>query len=94
MRVLLFVQHGDARPKVAWQPRGFFIGEWRPSDVLAAAPVGVCREMGDNAWWLVECANAEDGRDVIEWECTGGSDTVLNKLCPFGRILASGGRRA
>lgn len=88
MKVLLFVQTGDARPKVAWQPRGFFIGEWRPSDVLAAAPVGVCRKMGDNAWWLVECANAEEGRLLIAQLAISESLRTVP-----GRVLASGGRR-
>lgn len=86
MRVLLFVQTGDSRPKVVWQPRGFFVGTWKQSDVLAAAPVGVCRKMGDNSWWLVECANAYHGRKVIK-AAARGEQTV-------GRILASGVRRA
>lgn len=75
MKVLLFVQNGDARPKCVLhdvvERHGAWCLSWRARDRQAAA----------DRWWLVECENAEAGRDVIAGAPVFG-----------GRIIASGGR--
>ena len=102
-RVLLFTQTGDARPKCV---RAFAPGnEYQRNPARFAShletfshikpmPYRDLRLAYDaDRWWLVECANAEAGRGVIAWTRTGGPDPIINEPCPFGRILASGGRR-
>lgn len=86
MKVLLFVQAGNARPKCASRETPCRVnGEWwysrRASEAKAAA----------DRWWLVECANAEDGRAVIAAMVEYGGGVGEGGL---GRILASGGRHA
>lgn len=96
MKVLLFVQTGDARPKAMKCP---FEWERKPERVaLQAAAWRNCNPtparcgavlaavIRADRWWLVECANAEDGRDILAMNDYNGSTR--------SRILASGGRRA
>lgn len=104
-RVLLFVQTGDARPKcygpttkapehargnrysLAFGCFDTVYGTHRQHEAQVAA----------DRWWLVECANAEDGRFVIECDREAGG--VLRDHYAsdgeriYGRILASGGKR-
>lgn len=100
MRVLLFVQHGDARPKVAWTG-------------ASARRIAACyqRDAFRNhmardkrsvdfipPWWLVECENADAGRAVIA-DVEHGK-RIEAKVEGFyrgpasyqGRVLASGGK--
>lgn len=65
MKVLLFVQNGNGRPKVLGGERRLNL------DVPGAAGLAV-RLYGVEAnthradrWWLVECEDANTGRDVI-----------------------------
>ena len=86
MKVLLFVQTGDARPKcVAWDLSGrascveFFSG-FRRWERVRERP---------HRWWLVECESAEAGRRLIEAD--DGERFAMGSR--YGRILASGGKR-
>ncbi len=80
MKVLLFVQTGDTRPKCVkrFPPvlRHIKSGweEWS---------VEYSKTATADRWWLVECENADEGRTIIG-------------CCPLDdhRILASGGRHA
>lgn len=87
MKVLLFVQSGDARPKVAY------------SNQASLRYMATCSQRTLNAvyaplksrWWLVECENAEAGRTIIaNHAAVVRGDGV--SLLRGGRILASGGR--
>lgn len=76
MKVMLFVQTGDARPKCASRETPCRVnGEWWYSRWASEAKAAADR------WWLVECANADEGRMIIG--CCPGDDR---------RILAQGGR--
>lgn len=86
MKVLLFVQTGDARPKCyagvcdAARGRGWIEGDG--SGFVFTARAALAKAAADR-WWLVECANADLGRMAITTQTE-----------QFGRILASGGSRA
>lgn len=101
MKVLLFVQTGDERPKCvgsgSWLARtGPFmecvqaIRDGR--DVLQSQQEW--RAANADRWWLVECENADAGRLIIA--CSRGEcDSPEGCVCKnYGRILASGGRHA
>lgn len=93
MKVLLFVQTGDGRPKCVSVGR-------------KASTAALCfqRDEFRNAqtsgpkdfvprWWLVECENAEAGRTLIEMHETRHSPVIQwTGRPPAGRILASGGK--
>ena len=92
MKVLLFVQTGDERPKVspttAIQRSTLLTG--KPGGPGSALPTLV-----HVRWWLVECENAEAGRATIEHvTLDDNSQCPINCPCCGGRILASGGRHA
>lgn len=100
MRVLLFVQAGSERPKVArlryqaWLKRGdgTAISDQRIGEhAVRWAPDGWDR------WWLVECENADAGRAAIAQHDLGLAmlpfrNGVARTEFPEGRILASGGK--
>lgn len=96
MKVLLFVQTGDARPKVAKQ---FGVRAGWAEQYFARIRFG---EPGQpERGWLVECANAEAGRVVIETHVQArkyGPDATVHfefwdgVSKRHGRILAQGGR--
>lgn len=91
LRVLLFVQTGDARPKcVPCSYRDAFLFR---TDPMFCACVPYPR------WWLVECENAVAGRSLIRCtedvagfvvEAEGG--TVCARGIHPGRIIARGGK--
>jgi hypothetical protein len=95
-RVLLFVQSGDGRPKFEGLlgPLGRVPWQRRPAALKTAlGEYGISTgqqhaiEAADR-WWLVECANADAGRDVI-----AVSTLPDEKRWPVnGHILAQGGR--
>jgi hypothetical protein len=88
-RVLLFVQAGDARPKCVKQ-----FGSDRARGLQYLGHL-VRPDIGTWLYWLVECENADAGREAIASGRTelrsgfGGNGSLL-----VGRILASGGRHA
>lgn len=103
-RVLLFVQHGDARPKCVGRTGPLGQIPWTRCPVwlkASRAEYGLSAmqqhevEAADR-WWLVAAANAEDGRFVIECDREAGG--VLRDHFAsdgkriYGRVLASGGR--
>lgn len=99
MKVLLFVQSDDARPKAIKRATKGYI----KAAILDRCEAG--RESwrthnGIDRWWLVECENAENGRRVIE-DARLGLGNVDDAIAAgpgslagprVGRILASGGR--
>lgn len=70
MKVLLFVQRGDARPKceytlprsLAWESLAEAIGD---ADQTADPPTVASIAASADRWLLVECKNAEAGRTLI-----------------------------
>lgn len=87
MRVLLFVQDGNARPTCVTARslnRIRVNGEWFLTEQEA------WRQKWADRWWLVECENADAGRFMIDPAWTGGR---CSWPPPQGRILASGGRQ-
>ena len=84
MKVILFAQIGDARPKCVGS-----VAQGGPSGAKFIDRGGSCylsdyqSFMLDNAdlWWLVECPDAEMGRMIIN-----------SAPCDDSRILASGGK--
>jgi len=79
VRTLLFVQNGDGRPKCvpcSLEDRAFTLRWMCPPAALL---------IGCDCWWLVECENADDGRNTI-WEHEHGIAEH------HFSILASGGR--
>lgn len=103
MKVLLFVQNGDARPKsyasvsrYAIHPSYPRLGDTRWC--VTGKPAQRALSAADR-WWLVECENAENGRRVIE-DARLGLGNVDDAIAAgpgslagprVGRILASGG---
>lgn len=93
MRVLLFVQTGDGRPKCVETPGWLsakdaqHVREMSESHATPDSPHWI--QVLDHAdrWWLVECLDAKHGRAVI-----AGSRTLDS--AEFGRILASGGGKS
>ena len=83
MKILLFTQTGDARPKCVKQ---FGADRARGLQYLGHL---VRPESGRWLYWLVECENAEDGRAIIIQERVFDGTGIRSTL---GRILASGGR--
>ena len=98
MRVLLFVQTGDGRPK-----RFKDFTPWQRDDPKW---LGVAKDYADGVacdrWWLVECENAEAGRTLIaltelaqaarRYAGAKRTDPVMfSGQVPAGRVLASGG---
>jgi len=95
-RVLLFVQTGDGRPKCFSSHgvnRSLYTDGWRLSESALTAQGAADR------WWLVECENAEAGREVIAsgfgWLRTapareGPRGPVETGPIRTSRILASG----
>ena len=94
MRVMLFTQTGDSRPKCV-KSFGWISGDGSasPRALQYLHSIRFGTEGQPDAGWLVACENPEAGRGVIAWARTGGPDPIINEPCPFGRILASGGRR-
>lgn len=111
MKVLLFCQTGDARPKCVGRscgPLGYWarrpVGKDLREDPAAMVFVpGVGNYGGTNhmrvekhradRWWLVECKNAEHGREVIACtEQTCEHQHYGQCVDDEGRILASGGK--
>ena len=84
MKMLLFVQTGDARPKVAKQ-----FGAWRGWAEQYFTRIRFGESGQPDRGWLVECANAEAGRRLIEAD--DGERFAMGSR--YGRILASGGKR-
>ena len=82
MKVLLFVQTGDARPKCV---KSFgWNGAASGRQYIAKIPFG---EQGQpERGWLVECLDAEHGRGMIEHHLKHGEDAVPSAI---GRIIAS-----
>lgn len=82
MRVMLFCQAGDARPKCV-KSFGWIASDGGPSpralQYLGAIRFGT--HLQPDRGWLVECESAALGRMAIQ-----------TKTEQFGRILASGGR--
>ena len=77
MRTLLFVQTGDGRPKC--------VRSW----AVEPASEVVFDRVRHYRWWLVECENAEAGRELILLNVSGPWTHAVNVP---GRILASGGK--
>lgn len=109
MRVLLFVQTGDARPKSIGGNRRLdgeaLNGRWDSRAIARAMQeLAITEEVsaiGADRWWLVECENADAGRAAIECY-EGGTGCTAGRVFRFdhcrsgrhpGRILASGGRQ-
>lgn len=103
MKFLLFVQTGEARPKVAWTGASArrVAACYARDEARNAASSGP----GDHVppYWLVECHNADWGRTCIEASIAstqyGPGPSVHFDLWDrvaqrHGRILASGGRAA
>lgn len=106
MKVMLFTQRGDERPKcVARYVTARYADRFaeavrvavRHIDNIDASKPIIAAALADH-WWLIEAENAEDGRKVIAHNdgraCPEFSARF--KECPVtceaGRILASGGR--
>lgn len=85
MKVLLFVQSGNARPKCA---KSFGGRAHSAMQYFARVRERLGSEGQPDRAWLVECENAEDGRTVIMQERVL-PDGIVSTL---GRILASGGK--
>lgn len=75
-RVLLFTQAGSERPKC--------IRSYREEPLFNDALDH------DGPWWLVECENADAGREIIEATALAECASALGWR--GGRILASGGK--
>lgn len=103
MKVLLFVQTGDARPKCKGAVLKFPTWKGPPRPHVQVDGWWYTQKQADaryaaDRWWLVECENAEDGRFVIacdrarplrgHWASVGPEGS--DRI--VGRILASGGR--
>jgi hypothetical protein len=87
-RVLLFVQSGDARPKMSRSWRSGSV-ECPDGDEIRCA---LAIRSDIDRWWLVECENANAGRATIADAALGyGADHPM-RSGHEGRILASGGR--
>lgn len=103
MKVLLFVQTGDARPKALTTPNEYsrrpqcLAGQLRAwsgksvQTVHATNGGAFAQAFAADRWWLVECENAKAGRHCISGGCEPyrchRADGPMS--C---RILASGGR--
>ena len=107
MRVLLFCQTGDGRPKYIGPAYGPDDTHHRATIVRIDEAVG--RGMGHNnlwatervlsalraadRWWLVECENAEAGRAYLLATVPGDLGQTIGYSLPSGvRILAQGGK--
>lgn len=103
MKVLLFVQTGDARPKVFTRYARGYSGLFARNVEFArqhpetniSRPLRACANA--DRWWLVECENADEGRRVItglchSMDCALLRDDSHEASCDCGRILASGGK--
>ncbi len=99
MKVLLFVQTGDARPKCV---KSFGDRRHNAINYFNAIKPRLGSEGQPERAWLVECANAEAGRTCIEATVAstkyGSGPSVHFDLWDgvakrHGRILASGGRQ-
>ena len=93
MKTLLFVQSGDARPKVA---KSFGVRTHAAIKYFARVRERLGREGQPDKAFLVECASAEAGRTIIRGvpgHMHTGNDCNTCSAYQFnGRILASGGR--
>ena len=96
-RVLLFVQTGDGRPKriaTLTRARAIFyrdVGQEPDADesLLMLTGIQSAIQQAADRWWLVECENADEGREHIDSDRRrGGGGSPLYR----GRILASGGK--
>ena len=108
MKTLLFVQSGDARPKVAHancpdsitrrsgqRVRDACATRHYLSSAVLRVTWGRWAALARDAdrWWLVECTHADAGRLVIWADNIRRRDGAVHGT-PQGRILASGGRTA
>ena len=103
MKVLLFVQTGDARPVSTGAPAqmGRLDGTLSPFSLTHRQ---ARRLKAAARWWLVACENADAGRALIHAaelvaaarRFVGRKDApaCISGRLPEGRILASGGRHA
>lgn len=104
MKVLLFVQTGDARPKALTTPNEYarrpdcLAGQLRAwagksAEFVRATNGGAfAAAFSSDHWWLVECENAEAGRGTILAVETAAIGEAFTTDFPLGRILASGGK--
>ena len=108
MKVLLFVQNGNARPKVAHancpdsisrrsgqRVRDAIATKGYLSNVQLRLSWGLwaVQVRAAGRWWLVECESAAEGRRTIRNADTPcDCETYQCKHGTFGDILASGGR--
>lgn len=86
MKILLFTQTGDARPKCV---KSFGDRRHNAMNYFSAIVPRFGREGQPLSGWLVECASADDGRTIIMQERVFDGTGIKSTL---GRILASGGR--
>lgn len=101
MKVLLFVQTGDARPKSAGSiAQGGPIGAKfidRGNSCYLSDYQSFMLGTADR-WWLVECENAAGGRLVIrasqdpDYATSNAAKAYWRFNGAVGRILASGGK--
>lgn len=104
MKVLCYAQGpSDARPKMVGEAsaQASRLRSWQVAwDWYVSTGAYAC--LHGSRWWLVECANADAGREVIEdcGDMDGQMESDLRGECegptydsryPGARILASGG---
>lgn len=101
MKVLLFTARSGERPKCVSRSVGF-----DPAEILQGqkwlADSGFCvwwtaheKAINADAWWLVECANAEAGRRVIAHHGVTTTCDCEPRFDPSeGSVLAHGGKSA
>lgn len=107
MRTLLFVQTGDARPKVGGEYTYRAAQRYAGDSEMWMRVTALGKWMADR-WWLVECEDADAGRAIITHDAllhtsigkaVEAVGPVVKSRDPNrvsepvqGRILASGGR--
>jgi len=97
VKVLLFVQTGDARPKCVSRNVGFDPAErLQGQKWLADSGYYVWWNVHDKAtradrWWLVECWSADEGRRYIRDQYM--DDAPGYRADCASHILASGGKQ-
>lgn len=84
MKVLLFVQSGDARPKCVRER----VLRYANGDIMWGPRWSDAKHRADR-WWLVRCKNADEGRRLIGRE--GRMPQPFHEDIE-GRIIASGGK--
>lgn len=113
MRTLLFVQTGDARPKCCgpttkapeYARGNRYSLAFGRFDTMYGTHRQHAAQVAADRWWLVECANADAGRELVAvFESQPRSSFMSNEhrggavVCASrpgaasGRILASGGQ--